>query len=78
MPGYQKRKLAEKPEKKKKAQNGKESCCRLVKQRKQEEFQKLSENGRRNILQKREVYGQNGRVRISAVYFKDNFSHNIP
>ena len=31
-----------------------------------------------NILQKREVFGQNGRVGISAVYFKGNFSHNIP
>ena len=32
----------------------------------------------RNILHIREVFGQKGRARISAVYFKDNFSHNIP
>ena len=31
-----------------------------------------------NILQKRELFGQNGKVGISAVYFKDNFSYNIP
>ena len=29
------------------------------------------------ILKKREVFGQNGRDGISAVYFKNNFSHNI-
>ena len=31
-----------------------------------------------NIVQKREVFGRKGRVGISAVYFKDSFSHNIP
>ena len=33
--------------------------------------------GDRNILRKLEVFGQKGKVGISAVYFKDNFSHNI-
>ena len=32
----------------------------------------LSENGRP------EMFSKNGRVGISEVYFKDNFSHNIP
>ena len=31
-----------------------------------------------NILQKRELFGQNEKVGISAVYFKDCFGHNIP
>ena len=42
----------------------------------QENIKRKREAG--NILQKREVFGQNGRVGISAVYFKDNFSDNIP
>ena len=60
---------------------------RLVKQRKhylslarkifknQENIMRKREAG--NILQKREVFDQNGRVGISAVYFKDNVIHNI-
>ena len=55
---------------------------RLVKQRKHLSLARKSfKNQENNIKQKREarnVFGQNGRVRISAVYFKDNFSHNIP
>ena len=31
-----------------------------------------------NVLQKWELFSQNGKAGISAVYFKDNFSHNIP
>ena len=31
-----------------------------------------------NVLQKRKLFSQNGKAGISAVYFKDNFSHNIP
>ena len=63
---------------------------RLVKQRKHsrplaKKSLKKQENIKRkrvtgNILQKQEVLSQTGRVGISTVYFKDNFSHtgNIP
>ena len=56
----------------------------LVKQRKHLSLARKSfknqENKREagNILQKREVFGQNGKIGVSAVYFKDNFSqHSI-
>ena len=68
--------------------NGKEFVLkRLVKQRKH--CLPLARNGLKNqenikrkremrdVLQNREVLSQNGRVGISAVYFKDNFNHNI-
>ena len=41
----------------------------------QENIKRKREAG--NSLQKQELFNQNGRVGISAVYFKDNFSHNI-
>ena len=59
---------------------------RLVKQRKhhlylaRESFKNQVNIKRKreagNIFQIREVFGQKGRVGISAVYFKDNFSRN--
>ena len=88
MLGYQKGKIAEKPQKNSEKWQ-RIALKRLVKQKKHiflwlERVLKNQENIKRNqeagnILQKREVFGQNGRrVGISAVYFKGNLSHNIP
>ena len=87
MLGYQKGNMTEKPQKNSKKRQ-RIVLKRLVKQRKhiflwRERVSKNQENIKRNhearnILKKGEVFGRNGRVRISAVYFKGNFSHSIP
>ena len=86
MVGYRKGKMAEKPQKRQRI-----VLKRLVKQRKhprlwlRKVFLKKKQTIKRkrvtgSILQKREVLDQTGRVGISTVYFKVNFSHtgNIP
>ena len=84
--GYQKGKMAEKPQRKKSLKGQRIVLKRLVKQRKHYlSLARKSFKNQGNIKQKQEarnilweVFCQHGRVGISAVYFKGNFSHGIP
>ena len=75
--------MAEKLQKKLKTAKNRATKDRLNKRKHHLSLARKSFKNRRireagNILQKREVFGQNRRVGIVVVYFKDNFSHNIP